>query len=105
MAQPPVAACEAAQAGGPLNGWCITAGQVELTITTPSRDRTTHQPTSPLEFMQRLTAKAPMRRGPGLSLPLGAGASDRRSSTKPEHQASLVGRPETAAPTNTSPEG
>jgi Putative transposase/Transposase zinc-binding domain len=38
------------------------AGQVELKLKTPWRDRTTHQVMSPLEFMQRLAALVPRPR-------------------------------------------
>jgi hypothetical protein len=42
--------------------WPNAAGQVDLKLKTPWRDRTAHLVMSPLEFMQRLAALAPRPR-------------------------------------------
>ena len=66
--------------------------QLELKLKRPWCDGTTHLVMSPLEFMRRLAAQAPMLRGPLLSPPRDACASDWFLPTNSEQRMSPTGR-------------
>ncbi|MFN9187655.1 MAG: transposase [Betaproteobacteria bacterium] len=67
------------------------AGQVELKLKTPWRDGTTHRVMSPLEFMQRLAARATEGRPSGTRAAAAAASHPVPRRAGPERQAAGAG--------------